>query len=133
MLIKNELKKIFLQLLKDDVVQIDVNGFNITVRVFDGASKLLLSAPVYFGGNFIPKSVRTSLSHKASFAEDHIKTFLTIDEDNFQVHIKYLGKLNKVNNEAFALLLEDFSWLAGEWHFFLDERDKNDLVHVRVK
>lgn len=133
MLIEKELKKIFRQLLQDDIAHIDVDGFDVTVRVFDQASKLSLSTPVYFGGNFIPKSVRTSLSQKVPFARDHVKAYLSVDENNYQINLNYLGRLNGLQNETFKGLLEDFSWLASEWRLFLDEHDKNDLIHVRVK
>ncbi len=133
MIVEKELKKIFRQLLQEDIVKIDVDGFNITVRIFDQASKLSLSTPVYFGGNYIPKSVRNSLSKSVGFSSSHIKAFTSIDENNFQINLNYLGRLNVLNNESFRDLLEDFSGLASEWRNFLDEHDKNDLVHVRVK
>lgn len=133
MIVEKELKKIFRQLLQDDIVKIDVDGFNITVRIFDQASKLSLSTPVYFGGNYIPKSVRNSLTKNVAFSRNNIKAFPSIDEGNFQVNLNYLGRLNGLQNEAFRALLEDFSGLAGEWRTFLDEHDKNDLIHVRVK
>ena len=30
-------------------------------------------------------------------------------------------------------LIEEFGWIAENWRLYLDEHDKNDLVHVRVK
>lgn len=56
---------------------------------------------------------------------------MTVDEDNFSVSINYLGGLEHLNKRMFVDLLEEFSFLADEWSLFLDEHDKNDLVHVR--
>lgn len=135
MLIEKELQKIFRQLLQDDAVHIAVDGFDILVRVFDGTSKLFLCTSVYMGGNFIPKSVRTCLSQKATFLNNPtlIKTFLSVDEENYQITLNYIGRLEHIHNETFRILLEDFTSLATQWRDHLDEHDKNDLLHVRVK
>lgn len=134
MLIEKDLKKVLQQLLQNDVVNIDVGGgFSITMRIFDNASKLALSTPVYHGGNFIPKSVRNCISQKAPFNSESIKTYLTVDENRFQIFLNYLGTLDPVQNESFKGLLEDFSWLADEWRLYLDEHDKEDLIYVRSK
>lgn len=133
MIIEKDLRKLFHQLIHDDVAQILLGGSTITIRVFDHASKLALSTPVYLGGNFIPKSVRKCLSQKAPFDEGWIKTQLSVDENDFKINLNYTGAVNDLNNQKFKDLLEEFSWQADEWRFFLDEHDKNDLIHVRVK
>jgi hypothetical protein len=132
MIIEKELKKIFHQLVKEDVAQIAIGGTDITIRVLDDASKFSLSTPVYFGGNFIPKSVRSCVSHKTPIANERIKTYLTIDEPNFKVYLNYLGNLEQLGQHGFGALLEEFTWVADEWRLILDEHDKNDLIHVRV-
>ena len=132
MLVEKELRKLFRQLLQDDVVHIEVDGSDIIVRVYEGASKLFVSTPVYNGGNFIPKSVRKSLEEKTPFARDHIKTYFTVDENNFQISLNYIGKLDLEQNIMFKDIIEEFSWLAEEWRRYLDEHDKNDLIYVRV-
>lgn len=130
---KEELKKLFHQLVREDMAQIELGGSNIFVRILDNVSTFSLTTQVYFGGNFIPKSVRRCLSQKAPFVHEKIKTNLSIDEANFKIFLNYLGTLDNLNGEKFKELLEDFSWLADEWRLYLDEHDKNDLVHVRVK
>jgi hypothetical protein len=132
MIIEKELKKIFHQLIKDDVAQIAVGGTDITIRVLEDASKFSLSTPVYFGGNFIPKSVRHCVTHKTSIPNERIKTHLTLDEAKFQVFLNYIGEVENIQRYGFGALLEEFSWVADEWRLILDEHDRNDLVHVRV-
>jgi len=132
MLMQKDLNKIYNQLFKDDVFQISFLGSEITIRVFDSASKIALSTPVYYGGNFIPKSVRTGISHKSLFTQASIKTSLAIDENQYQVNLHYLGHLEHFNNKNFVHLLEEFTWLAHAWRAYLDEHDKNDLIRVRV-
>jgi|688.fasta_scaffold03877_8 hypothetical protein len=129
----SQIKAVFHQLAQGDIAQIELGGSNITIRVLDRDSTFSLTTPVYFGGNFIPKSVRHCLSQKAPFAKEGLKTQLSIDENNFKIFLNYLGSLDHLNGEKFKNLLEEFCWLADEWRFYLDEHDKNDLVHVRQK
>lgn len=132
MLVEKEIQKLYQQLLQDDVVHVNVGRSDITVRAFDHASKLSLSTPVYEGGNFIPKSVRASLSKSVPFARENLKTYLSVDEPSYQVALNYLGRLENFHNDSFRELLEEFGGLADDWRLYLDEHDKNDLVHVHV-
>lgn len=132
MLVQNDLKKLFHDLAKNEMAQIELGGSSITMRMIERASTFSLSTPVYFGGNFIPKSVRECLSHKAPFTQvGMIKANLTMDEPNFKIWLNYLGSLDHMTGEKLKAVLEEFSWLADEWRLYLDEHDKHDLVHVR--
>jgi hypothetical protein len=132
MLIEKDLKKLYQQLLQEDVVHVEIGGTDVTLRVFDNASKLALSTAVFNGGNFIPKSVRNCISQKAPFPSD-IKTYLTVDEGHYQILLNYLGTLDYLHQDSFRSLLENFSWIADEWRLYLEEHGKNDLIYVRVK
>lgn len=133
MLVENDLKKLFDELKLAKSTQFTVNGFNITLKILEYPSKLYLGTPVYFGGNYIPKSVRTCVSQKAPFDKSFIKTYLTIDENQFQIALNFTGDITPLTSYKFRSLIEEFSYLAQEWQQFLDEHDKNDLVYVRVK
>lgn len=137
MLVEKDLKLLFKKLFQDETAHFTVGGSDILIRIFDHASKLSLSTQVYFGGNFIPKSVRACVEQQSSsqspFSKSNMSTYLKIDENNFQVILNYLGKFDHLHSEYFKMLLEEFSWLADEWRFYLDEHDKQDLVHLRKK
>lgn len=133
MIVEKDLKKLFNQLIHDEVAQITLGGSDISIHMFERGAKLSLATPVYFGGNFIPKSVRKCISQKAPFDQSIINTNLTVDENSYQIRLNYMGSMNNLNTQEFVNLLEEFSFLADEWRNFLDENDKNDLVHVRVK
>jgi hypothetical protein len=130
MIIEKDLKKLFQQLDHDDVTQINLGGSDILIRVFDDASKISLATPVYYGGNFIPKSVRYGITKKSLFNNISIKTSLAVDENHYQVNLTYLGHLEQMNNYKFSELIEEFTRLAHSWRAYLDENDKNDLIHV---
>lgn len=132
MIIEQDLKKLFQQLDHDDIAQISLGGSDVMIRVFDDASKISLITTVYSGGNFIPKSVRNGISHKSLFNHATIKTSLAVDESQYLINLHYLGHLEHLNNQNFAHLLEEFTRLAHAWRAYLDEHDKNDLIHVRV-
>lgn len=131
MIVEKELRKLLHQLIKEDIAQIVLGGSEITVHVFDNNTKIFLSSSVYFGGNFIPNSVRKCLEKKPQFQDGHINSYLSIDEENFRINLNFLGGLEHLNKRMFVDLLEEFSWLADEWRLFLDEHDKQDLIHVR--
>lgn len=133
MIVEKELRKLLHQLVKEEVAQITLGGSSVTVHVFDNSTKISLSSPVYFGGNFIPKSVRHSLTLTPAFQKGHIKTYFNVDETDFRISLNYVGGLDHLNKRMFIDLLEEFSWLADEWRLYLDEHDKNDLIHVRIK
>lgn len=134
MLLEKEIQKLMNELGKSEMAKISISGATITARAFEDASKLFLSTPVYSGGNFIPKSVRQCLIHKAPFDENRIKTSLKVDEENFQIDLNYTGAVDHCNNkQRFIDLLEEFSWLAERWRDYLDEHDKNDLVRIPMK
>lgn len=134
MLVQKDLMKLFQQLIHDESVHFNVDGIDILIRVFDNSSKLFLTTPVFIGGNFIPKSVRQCLSQKAPFyREDQIKTYLTVDEERYQVFLNCISVLEACHNGDLKNQLEEFSWLADQWRNYLEEHGKNDLIHVRVK
>ena len=132
MIVEKEFRKLVHQLVKQEIAQIVLGNSEMTVHVLDNATKISLSSTVYFGGNFIPKSVRKCIVQTPSFDRGLIKTSFNIDEENFRISINFLGGLNHLNKRMFVDLLEEFSSLADEWRHFLDEHDKNDLIYVHI-
>lgn len=134
MLLDNEIQNLINELKRAEIANIQVGGISITAKVFEGATKLFLSTPVYYGGNFIPKSVRHCLKLKAPFNGARIKTSLLVDEEKFQIDLNYLGFADQYHSkQRFIDLLEEFSLIAEKWRDYLDEQDRNDLVYIPVK
>jgi hypothetical protein len=120
-------------LINGDRIHLTFNSSDISLKYVDDASKLSLSTAVYNGGNYIPGSVRHSLSEKFLISRPTIRTYLTIDEQSFQINLNYLGETEYLDHHSIKELVEEFSLIAERWRSYLDERDKNDLVHVRAK
>lgn len=133
MLIEKDIQQILSQLACGDSIKVPFDGSDIMIRIIDEASKLSLSALVYEGGNFIPISVRRCLSSKSPFFHPSILTFLTVDEQKYQIRLNYLGHAESLNHHDFKQLLEEFGVMAEKWRLYLDDHDKNDLIYVRVK
>jgi hypothetical protein len=134
MLLEQDIQKIWHQLSGGDPIKIAFDGSEVMIRFLDHASKLSLTTSVYYGGNYIPASVRRGLTYKPPFTyHSFVPTFFTIDEENFQIYLNYLGQAENLTKGNFKELLEEFGWLAEKWRLYLDEHDKNDLVYVRVK
>lgn len=133
MLLQKELKKLFQELVLQNVAHIEYEDVDIVVHVLDNNSKLSLSAEVYLGSNYIPKSVRTCIASKPPFLSYQIKTNLIVEEPNFRVVLHYLGGMEDFNSKIFQDLLQEFCWLTRQWRVYLDEHDKHDLVHIYAK
>ena len=131
MLVGKELERLFHELIQNDQAQLSIGTSDITVRTFDRASKLSLTTPVYFGGSYIPKSVRLGMKKAPPFERNQtIRTTLSIDEENFRIFLSFIGATNLLNSQRFMALIEEFCHLADEWRIYLDEHDKNDLVYI---
>lgn len=134
MLVEKEIQKMFQDLVANDQAQIFLSGSDVSVRIFDNSTKISLTTPVYFGGNYIPHSVRSGITKTPPFERNQtIKTSLAIDEDSFRVFLNYIGTTEILNNTKFIHLLEDFCYLAEEWRIYLDEQDKNDRIYIYNK
>ncbi len=131
MIEEKQLKQIFRELVDHEWVQMTLEGTPVTIKIFDNASKLMLAAPVYMGTNYIPKGVRKSISETVPFDHHHIRTYMHIIEEEYQIILHYLGRVEDLNNQHFQHLLEEFCKLAEEWRLHLDNRDNNDRVYVR--
>lgn len=132
MVVKSELNKIYHELKTHDQAQYFLCDSDVTVRVFDNASKIGFLSPIYFGGNYIPKSVREGIKKSPPFEKlQAIKTYLTVDETNCRVFLHYIGTMEALNQNKLHGLIEEFEFLSAEWRIYLDEHDKNDLVYVR--
>ncbi len=130
MIIESELDRLIHQLIKDEIAEIKLGDSNIIVHVFERATKISLTSAVYVGENFIPMSVRKSLSTQPDFAKGALSNRLSLDEKNYRIQLHYTGNLSNLNKRMFVDLLEEFSWLAEQWRLFLDEHDKQDLVYA---
>src|SRR5699024_11840680 len=91
MLIENEVNKLLRELSYTEQAQVHLNGFAVSVHMLEHGSRLALKTPVYYGGNYIPNSVRESLDKRVPFDRLDIPTCLEIDEDDFSVWLTYKG------------------------------------------
>lgn len=131
---RNEEYKALLDEIKSkEAAVISVSGVPVSVQIFDKKSKLALSASVYEGGNFIPHSVRRCIAQKKVLPFASIKTFLRVNEEDFNISLHYIGPAELMNGGHLKEVVEEFTVLADEWRLYLDEHDRHDLVHVRVK
>ena len=110
--------------------QIRLLGSTITAKSCLNSSKLWLSAVIYGGKNYIPDSVRQCQQALSPVPHSKIPTFVTVDEKKFQLVLNYVGIMPKSNTPEVKDLIEQFSWDAEEWRYFLDDFDKRDLIRV---
>jgi hypothetical protein len=96
MIAQKELNKLFSQLLKSPVAQIELGESIIIIQFHQNEGKFSLHTSVYFGGNYIPSSVRQCLIKKPLFATQSIRTFLSTNEDKFEIVLNYMGSLENL-------------------------------------
>ena len=131
MLIGKELEHLFHQLIQNDQAQLSIGTSDIAVRTFDHASKLSLTTPIYFGGNYIPHNVRLGVKKAPPFEKSQtIRTTLSIDEEHFRIFFSFIGATDLLNSQKFTKLIEEFCHLAEEWRIYLDEHEKDDLIYI---
>ena len=130
--VQQDFQKVLIRLAHGDNVTLAFDGSDIHARFVEDASKLALTTPVYMGGNYIPKGVRKGLSEKLSMGRPTIPTFLTVDEQQFQISLNYLGDAEFITHLQFKDLLEKFNEIAHAWRTVLDEHDRNDRIYVKA-
>jgi len=133
MIEEKQLIHILRELVDHEWVQLTLEGNPVAIRIFDNASKLMLSAPVYLGSNYIPKSVRKTISQPAPFDSHHIRTYMHVVEDEYKIILHYLGRVEDLDKKNFHFLLEEFCSLAEEWRLLLDKDDRSDRVYIRAQ
>jgi hypothetical protein len=133
MIAQKELNKLFSHLRKNPLAQIEIDGSLITIQFHQNEGKFSLHTSVYFGGNYIPSSVRKCLNDKPPFNTQALRTYLSVIEEKYEILLNFVGSLENLNGDNLRVLLEDFSELAEQWRNHLDDNDKKDIIHVRTK
>lgn len=130
--IKKMINQILQQLYFFERAEIDMgHSESVHIQLLDNRSKIKMTTIVYIGQDYIPNSVRNCYQEKAPFP-NQLHTFLILDEEQYKIFLNYEGELERLNEENLNGLLEEFNWQAEEWRLYLDENDRNDLIHVRV-
>lgn len=133
MVVDREIKRLVDHIVHGEFSTIFVFGNPVSVSLSDSDTKVSLSAPIYEGGNYIPKSVRECLVKKAPFQSHLMRTFFKVDEERFHISLHYSAPLAHLEQHEFKEILEEFGSLAEEWRLYLDDHDKRDLIYVPVK
>ena len=127
-----ELNKLFGELKKKPVAQIELGDSLITIQFHQIEGTFSLHSSVYRGENYIPGGVRKCLTLKPPFHQ-MIRTYFTVREENFEIYLHFVGSLESICGDNFRFILDEFSTLAHEWRRYLDDHDKKDHLPVRVK
>lgn len=133
MVIQKNINDITSLLSTGNSIYITVANSNIQLKSFCDNKKIELKTDVYKGENYIPQSVRSSVSGKSMLKDLNAFSYLTIDEENYMVYLSSTSNLELLSEKDFVNELEDFSFQAEKCRIYLDERDKDDLVYVHVK
>ncbi len=130
---EKKVNKVLHELSHSQFTEVEWNGSLVNLKIVADGNQIFISTPVYFGDNYIPKSVRKCLTQQILFAHVEIKTFLTVNETLFKITLNYIGNISEINQEEIKELLESFTWIAEKWRAILEENDKHDLIYIHAK
>lgn len=130
MITNQKIKTVLDELRDTGMADVSVFGGLISAKYINRDAKMSLTAQVYDGVNYFPKSVRECLQEGPPMPKPDINTYITVNEETFKIFLHYLGNMERIDSEDLKKLLEEFGWIAEEWRYYLDDCDKKDLIHV---
>lgn len=137
MITTSKLKRILSDLSFEGVARVPVaNDLEVELQISEDHSKMKMSAAVYHGTDFIPKSIRRCIQGPQDWkphAESKLSSFLLVDERNFRINLNYVCEWPGVKEHRFVDLLEEFSWQVEEWHRYIHGIGEGDLVFIHSR
>lgn len=127
MLAERRLRKILSDLNRGVGSTFEIEGQQLTFSWVDNSSVLTIKTPVYYGENYIPASVRSSLPSGKNRGR-----FFSIDEGLFEIDMLSEVDTSSMTDREFDGVLTEFCSDAEMWRSRLDGKDRNDLLYVRV-
>ncbi|MBS0622841.1 MAG: type III secretion system chaperone [Verrucomicrobia bacterium] len=124
-------KRLYKRLLVTPAARGTVGRFDVEFQYMPTKGELFCATAVFYGGNYIPLSVRQAVQSTGLFAASgSSEVRLFIDEIDYQVVLAYRSAWAVGDAEAFERILLDFLDLAEEWRRLLDEYGDQDLIRV---
>lgn len=133
MIVQNELLKLINNLCDHDLAAINIDGNSIVVRMVNDASKISLTSVLWHGNNFVPLSVREVVQNSQRLLNGFNGAKLILNEERSQVYLHYSEAIEELSHHQFTELLEVFSSQTTRWRRILDDNDKRDLIHIRIR
>ncbi len=130
MVVQQEVQKLLHSLVIRESSMITIGSSEILVRLINKGDKVLLTTPVYYGGNYIPQKVREAATERRLIQSELISAELVINQDKFEIYLEYSEDAKNLDIDRFKEDLEEFAWLADEWRLILDQEDYNDRLHI---
>jgi len=128
----NPIRDLITELKLNQKADINFQGSEVHLEMREDGDKIHFLTSVYDGGNYIPPSVRSGIKQKVPFEDTSFSSYLTIDEEHFQIHLHH-DEPSRTSTGRLFNQIDRFCFLAEEWRDFLDRNDRSDLVPVRAK
>lgn len=130
MLIKEGLEKFILNLVAIGRATVDYGNSKLHVEFDREQKQVRLSTQVYFGGNYIPQSVRGALLLSPPFSIREIATSFFVNEEAFTIDLQHIAKGISLFPREISSLVENFIFLAESWKTLLEEEDEKDRIYI---
>jgi len=129
MVTKDETQQAFKKLTVLQNAKIGDPVMGLFLHMQDFGSKLHMHSLVYVGDGFIPFSVRKAVQSHVDI-NPTIDTWLKINEEEYQITLHFVQSVSHVTPDDFFALTSQFEEAVIRWRQILEERDREDLVHV---
>jgi hypothetical protein len=133
MVTREEAQAAFIRLSSLHIARIGNANTGLFLQPVDYGSKLHLTTLVYRGDKFIPPSVRKAAHFHLETPYSRIHTWLTFDEDLFQISLHHIGEFDDVGVDELQEIATEFEDAAFKWREIFEERDRQDLIHIPVQ
>ncbi|MBS0637873.1 MAG: hypothetical protein JSS12_10205 [Verrucomicrobia bacterium] len=130
MVTKEEVQTAFDRLSTMRIARIGTASQGLFLQPIDLGTKLHATTIVYRGDNYIPQSVRDAVRFHLETPYRQIHTWLTVDEELFQISLHHIGNLSNIGLEELQEIASEFEDAAFKWREIFEERDRQDLVHI---
>lgn len=102
-------------------------------KISEAGDEVSLTALLFSGSNYIPHSIRSCLKVSPPMPVSAIITYITVDESEFEICLKWEGSSSLVDSHEFSSIVSEFGTIAEEWRLYIDENDRRDLVYANRK
>jgi len=133
MVATGKLKGILNTLPLDGVLHVPFDGLDISLKGSADRAAVCISAVVFCGEQYIPKSIRKCIQGRGPCAGFIPESFVHVDEVNCRVDLNSNCLLKGLSEDEFIELLEEFSFQVEEWKHFINRHGEGDLVYIHAK
>jgi hypothetical protein len=121
----------FGRLLEEGRRVVTLCGFDLTAKLFGEGEQVYLSTSVRIPQE-VTSAIRDLVREGATVEGAQLDAFLRLDEKEGIIYLDYLGPMTAESGVEYIHLLQEFIWIANEWRYRLDLKDRQDRMTTSI-